>query len=105
MRELVANGHSVIVETSAGSGIGAGDDDYRRTGAEVAATASDVFEKAEMIVKVKEPQAVERAITADVYSVLGVENSVASRRSFGGTAPENVRRAAAAFRVRLKGST
>jgi alanine dehydrogenase len=54
--ELVGRGHKVIVETGAGAGIGAGDDAYRAVGAEIAATAAEVFAKAEMIVKVKEPQ-------------------------------------------------
>jgi alanine dehydrogenase len=56
VREYVAAGHSVLVETNAGAGIGADDETYRRAGAAIAATASDVFAKAEMIVKVKEPQ-------------------------------------------------
>ena len=47
-------------------------------------------------------QAVEPRITADVFDVLSVEQSVASRTSFGGTAPDNVRRAAAAARQRLR---
>ena len=59
--ELVAHGHKVFVETHAGEGIGFSDDDYRAAGVEVLATADEVFEKAEMIVKVKEPQAIERA--------------------------------------------
>jgi argininosuccinate lyase len=42
----------------------------------------------------KAMQSVEARITRDIYKVLGVENSVASRRSFGGTAPGNVRREA-----------
>jgi len=46
-------------------------------------------------------QAVEPRITADVFGVLSVEKSVASRTSFGGTAPDNVRRAAAAAREKL----
>ena len=54
--ELVGRGHQVIVETGAGAGIGAGDDAYRAVGAEIAPDAATVFEKAEMIVKVKEPQ-------------------------------------------------
>jgi len=54
--ELVGRGHEVIVETNAGAGIGAGDDAYRAVGAEIAANAAEVFAKAEMIVKVKEPQ-------------------------------------------------
>jgi alanine dehydrogenase len=60
VREAVDHGHRVIVETLAGGGIGASDDDYRRAGAEVVGDAADVFARAEMIVKVKEPQAVER---------------------------------------------
>ena len=60
VREAVAHGHRVIVETQAGSGIGATDDDYRKAGAEVVGAAAEVFDRAEMIVKVKEPQAVER---------------------------------------------
>ena len=60
VREAVAHGHQVIVERDAGQGIGMSDDDYVRAGAEIAATARDVFDAAEMIVKVKEPQAVER---------------------------------------------
>ncbi len=59
--DLVVNGHEVLVETNAGEGIGFSDEDYHAAGAEVLSTADDVFEKAEMIVKVKEPQAVERA--------------------------------------------
>jgi argininosuccinate lyase len=43
-------------------------------------------------------QSVEPRMTADVFKVLGVEKSVASRKSLGGTAPVNVRRAAAAAR-------
>ena len=50
-----------------------------------------------------EMQAVEPRITAAVFAVLSVEHSVASRTSFGGTAPDNVRRAAAAARRRLRG--
>jgi alanine dehydrogenase len=55
-REYVARGHQVLVETNAGAGIGASDDDYRTAGADIAANAEEVFAKAEMIVKVKEPQ-------------------------------------------------
>jgi alanine dehydrogenase len=58
-RELVLHQHEVIVETHAGYNIGFEDDDYRAAGARVAATAEEVFAAAQMIVKVKEPQAVE----------------------------------------------
>jgi len=62
VRECVHHGHTCIVETAAGAGIGCSDDDYRQAGAQVVGNAADVFAKAEMIVKVKEPQAVERAM-------------------------------------------
>jgi alanine dehydrogenase len=61
VRELVLHGHSVMVETGAGLGAGLSDDDYVRAGATIVATAEEVFSAAEMIVKVKEPLAVERA--------------------------------------------
>jgi alanine dehydrogenase len=60
VRELVHNGQSVVVEHNAGQGIGMDDEAYRRAGAEIAANAAEVFGSADMIVKVKEPQAVER---------------------------------------------
>jgi alanine dehydrogenase len=65
VREAVSHGHGVIVETQAGAGIGATDDDYRKAGAEVVATAAEVFARAELIVKVKEPQAAERKLLRD----------------------------------------
>jgi alanine dehydrogenase len=58
--ELVGRGHSVLVQTGAGAGIGASDEDYIAVGAKIAADAAEVFAKADMVVKVKEPQAVER---------------------------------------------
>jgi len=54
--ELTALGHEVIVETGAGSGIDFTDEDYVQAGARIVATAREVFDAAEMIVKVKEPQ-------------------------------------------------
>ena len=60
VRELTGHGHEAIVEHDAGQGIGMTDDDYLRAGARIAETAHEVFAAAEMIVKVKEPQAVER---------------------------------------------
>ena len=58
--EAVVHGHSVLVQAGAGVGAGFTDEDYIAAGAEIAGTASDVFAKADMIVKVKEPQANER---------------------------------------------
>lgn len=65
VREYVAHGHEVIIETKAGAGIGAEDDAYRAAGAKIVATAKDVFEKSDMIVKVKEPQPSEWAQLRD----------------------------------------
>ncbi len=62
VRELTAHGHKVLVEHDAGAGIGAADSVYEKAGATIAGSAADVFARAEMIVKVKEPQAVERAM-------------------------------------------
>ena len=62
VRELVAHGHEVVVETGAGAGIGALDDDYEAAGASILSDAASVFSAATMIVKVKEPQAIERAM-------------------------------------------
>ncbi|MFM2356751.1 MAG: alanine dehydrogenase [Pseudomonadota bacterium] len=59
-REAVQHGHQVFVETAAGMGAGFSDADYVAAGAKILATAEEVFAKADMIVKVKEPQAVER---------------------------------------------
>jgi alanine dehydrogenase len=60
VKEAVRHGHEVWVQANAGSGIGASDADYAAAGAKIIATAAEIFAKADMIVKVKEPQAVER---------------------------------------------
>ena len=60
-RELSAHGHDVWVETGAGLGIGATDDDYRKAGATIKDNAAAIFATCEMVVKVKEPQPVECA--------------------------------------------
>ena len=54
--ELVHRGHEVVVESKAGAGIGVSDEQYRMVGAEIVESATQVFAKADMIVKVKEPQ-------------------------------------------------
>ncbi|MAQ38216.1 MULTISPECIES: alanine dehydrogenase [Thioclava] len=61
-QEAVAHGHEVLVETGAGQGAGFTDSDYEAAGAKILGDAADVFAQAEMIVKVKEPQASERAM-------------------------------------------
>ena len=57
VRELVHHGHQVIVESDAGSAIGFDNDAYRQAGAEIIPTAREVFDRAAMVIKVKEPQA------------------------------------------------
>ena len=56
VREYTAHGHEVLVETRAGAGIGADDNAYRTAGARIAGTAAEIFQKSDMVVKVKEPQ-------------------------------------------------
>lgn len=67
--ELTRRGHSVLVETLAGAGIAASDADYVAVGAEIASDASSVFGGSEMIVKVKEPLAVERAMLREDHTL------------------------------------
>jgi alanine dehydrogenase len=62
VRELVSAGHEVLVESGAGNGIGVDDAQFRGAGAAIAPNAADVFARADMIVKVKEPQPVECAM-------------------------------------------
>ncbi|MDB5452973.1 MAG: ald, partial [Caulobacteraceae bacterium] len=56
VREYVARGHQVLIEAGAGLGASYTDEAYSRAGAELATTAAQVFDGAELIVKVKEPQ-------------------------------------------------
>lgn len=59
VREVTRVGGKVIVETNAGLGIGITDEQYRAAGAEIVDSAEEIYSRAEMIVKVKEPQPVE----------------------------------------------
>ena len=59
VRELMHLGHKVVIETGAGAGIGFDDASYEAAGASIAARAEEVFGAAELVVKVKEPQAQE----------------------------------------------
>ena len=56
VREYVARGHKVMVQSGAGAGIMATDEAYKKAGAKIVKTAEEIFAKAEMVVKVKEPQ-------------------------------------------------
>ena len=62
VKEFINHGHKVVVQTNAGVGIGASDQEYADCGAEILSTAKEVFDTADMIVKVKEPQAEEIAM-------------------------------------------
>ncbi len=62
VREAVHHGHQVLVQTNAGQGIGCDDAAYQAAGARVVADAAALFEAAELIVKVKEPQPAECAM-------------------------------------------
>ncbi|MGQ0587618.1 MAG: alanine dehydrogenase, partial [Gammaproteobacteria bacterium] len=64
-RELTERGHEVLVQKGAGGGIGIADAQYEGAGAKIVPTAATVFEKAEMVVKVKEPQPVECKMLRD----------------------------------------
>jgi alanine dehydrogenase len=62
VRELTTHGHQVMVQKDGGKAIGLTDEMYVRAGAEIVATAEEIFRRAEMVIKVKEPQAVECAM-------------------------------------------
>ena len=62
VRELIANGHQAIVQKNAGFEIGLPDEDYIAAGAEMVETPEEIFARADMIVKVKEPQPTECAM-------------------------------------------
>jgi alanine dehydrogenase len=62
VRELVVHGHDVVIESGAGCGIGFDDETYRAAGATILGSAAEVFDRAELIVKVKEPQPAECAM-------------------------------------------
>src|SRR3546814_14782820 len=96
VRELVHHGHKVMVETGVGEGIGCTDDDYHAAGAEIVGAAADVFAKAEMVVKVKEPQPAEVArlregqilftylhLAADLAQTQGLAKSRSEERRVG----------------------
>ena len=65
VREMIGNGHEVVVETNAGHPIGFDDANYEAAGARIAGNAADIFAGADMVVKVKEPQAPEIAMLRD----------------------------------------
>jgi alanine dehydrogenase len=78
--ELVHHGHQVFVETGAGLGIGLGDDAYRAAGATVLPDPGSVFDRAELIVKVKEPQPSEIAMLRPDHTLFTYLHLAADRR-------------------------
>jgi len=62
VRQLVKDGHEVFIEKNAGIGIGISDTDYKDAGAKILASAADIFQAGELIIKVKEPQPQEIAM-------------------------------------------
>ena len=62
VREAIHHGHTAVVETNAGAAIGLFDEDYTAAGAEVVGSAAEIFDRADMIVKGKEPQPEEIAM-------------------------------------------
>ena len=70
VRELTAKSHNVFIESGAGSGIVASDEEYVESGAEILNTAEAEFQNAQMIVKVKEPQPTEWLVLSLTRSCL-----------------------------------
>ncbi|CAB4888527.1 MAG: alanine dehydrogenase [Actinobacteria bacterium] len=63
--DLVAQGHDVLIESGAGTGSGLSDDSYTRAGAQIVSSAASAWNDAELVLKVKEPQAVEYPFLRD----------------------------------------
>ena len=80
VEELVAAGHKVVVQAGAGLGSGLPDHDYLRAGAEMVASGKDVYEQADLIVKVKEPQPDEYALIRANQIVFTYFHFAASRK-------------------------
>jgi alanine dehydrogenase len=59
VEQMIVHGHTVMVETTAGEGSGFSDQDYTKAGAQIEPTAKDIYDKSEMVMKVKEPLPVE----------------------------------------------
>jgi alanine dehydrogenase len=80
VRALTNSGHKIIVQHSAGVGVGISDEDYRKAGASIVETAKEVYEKAEMIVKVKEPTSDEYPLLREGQVLLAFMHLVADER-------------------------
>jgi len=83
VRELAGHGHALFVQTGAGEGIGATDEDYRAAGATIVGTPGEIFADCEMVVKVKEPLPAERAMLREgqiLYTYLHLAPDLAQTR-------------------------
>jgi alanine dehydrogenase len=76
---LIQNGHKVVVETNAGVGSSFSDEDYKNAGAEIASSPEEIFAKADMIMKVKEPIDKEYQMIRDGQIVFTYFHFAASR--------------------------
>ena len=90
VRELVAAGHEVLIESGAGAGIGVDDAQFRAAGAAIAARAAEVFERADLVVKVKEPQPAECEMLRRGQVLFTYLHLAADRAA--GRGPDEVRR-------------
>ena len=90
VRELTRAGHEVWVESQAGAGIGVSDLQYQAAGAHIVPTAAEVFAKAELIVKVKEPQPEEYRRLRKGQAIFTYLHLAADRGA--GARPDGIRR-------------
>jgi len=79
VKEFVNHGHKVVIETNAGMGSAISDDAYRVAGAEIVSTAAEVWSRAEMILKVKEPIAPEYSLMREGQVLFTYLHLAASR--------------------------
>jgi alanine dehydrogenase len=89
VERLKRGGHTVVIERGAGVGSGIGDEDYETYGAEMVASASEVWERAELICKVKEPLAPEIAQIRENQVVFTYFHFAASRELTEGVRDSN----------------
>src|SRR3546814_8996552 len=85
VREAVHHGHAIIVESGAGARLGFDDAGYSAAGAEVVDTAAEVFARAELVVKVKEPQSSEcrsEEPTSELQSLMRISNAVCCVKTY-----------------------
>lgn len=79
-RVLTGNGHKVLVEKGAGVGSGISDQDYRKAGVQIVPSEKTLFQKAELIVKVKEPLPEEYPLIKENHTIFGYLHLAADRK-------------------------